>query len=330
MTGSLLIKPRKKPGDFEIFAFFPAQRPSDYACFRPSGYFVSELNVPGTTPNQWYFELQLPTVDPELVWHVVNDALYTSTTSNGTIGPVYTDVQQGHATDCYLMSALGQLALQDPLAITSMITLVGTGNQHDGNLYNVRFYDTNVSGAPTAYYVTVDSQLPEQTNGQFYYANPSLPPPPSLPYSSGPTALWVAIIEKAYAELAAEGWSRPYNPNDPPSKTDPITDSSDSYTSINDGVQLQGTLLCQILGKPVIPNVQALAMSNAITAIEAGDIVTIRTDSSFSTGEVTGSGGGSCLDGTIIDPDHSYILVNYDPNSQEFILENPYYNDLSS
>jgi hypothetical protein len=61
-------------------------------------------------------------------------------------GPQITDVHQGRIGDCYFLSALGEVALQNPTAIRNMFTYNGNGT------YTVRLFD-----GTTPKYVTVDN-----------------------------------------------------------------------------------------------------------------------------------------------------------------------------
>ena len=100
--------------------------------------------------------------------------------------PTIQDVNQGYLGDCYFVASLGEIALQDPSAIKNMISSNGNGT------YSVRFF---VNGQPD--YVTVNSELPVMTGYQ--WANGS-----RLEFANGTTDDWVALVEKAYAQLNAQ------------------------------------------------------------------------------------------------------------------------------
>ena len=106
-----------------------------------------------------------------VTYSAVNSPLF------GASGPSMSDINQGYLGDCYLLSALAEVANQDPSAITSMITNNGNGT------YGVRFY---VDGA--ARYVTVDNQL---ANGGSHFNSAS--------------NIWASLVEEAYAEVQAQG-----------------------------------------------------------------------------------------------------------------------------
>ncbi len=76
----------------------------------------------------------------------------------GANGPSYTDVRQGEVGDCYFLAALGEIALQNPTAITNMFIVNGDGT------YTVRFFNGS-----QAQYVTVDQQLPTTSSGTLIF-----------------------------------------------------------------------------------------------------------------------------------------------------------------
>ena len=106
-------------------------------------------------------------------------------------GPSRADIAQGSVNDCYLVSALGQVAQYSPQTIENMFIDNGDGT------YTVRFYH---NGAPT--YVTVNLVLPvKDSNGEAFYAGWG-------GYQSffPGNVLWVALAEKAYVQLNESGW----------------------------------------------------------------------------------------------------------------------------
>ena len=127
---------------------------------------------------KWFLGTDLPSVShlTGVNAYAVN---YTAVSASifGVNGPQMADVNQGKIGDCYVCSALAEVAYQNPQAIESMIT--SNGN----NTYGVRFY---VNGNPQ--YVTVNNQLPN-SGGLFLNG----------------TDLWASLIEKAYAQLQAGG-----------------------------------------------------------------------------------------------------------------------------
>src|SRR5262249_41469642 len=117
--------------------------------------------------DKWFLGTDHPTASG---YHQVTGSLF------GASGPLYTDIQQGGLGDCGLMSSLAEVAYRSPSTITSMFIVNGDST------YTVRFYH-----GTTARYVTIDSQLPTGEAGT-------------------PNGLWVALAEKAYAQMNEEGW----------------------------------------------------------------------------------------------------------------------------
>ncbi len=154
----------------------------------------------------------------------------------GSGGPKATDIAQGWLGDCYFLSSLGEVAKQSPKTIQSMFT-----NNHDGT-YTVRFYEYNVAkNVWQADYVTVNLELPVfQQSGQLVYAGWYQGGQPTT-YTDTSAVLWPALAEKAYAQLAEEGWSRSTNPGGSGIDGTPSDWNANCYDALNcgDGLALQ-------------------------------------------------------------------------------------------
>jgi hypothetical protein len=125
---------------------------------------------------KWFLGADHPMVDEDgLTYSTVGGTLF------GSGGPSFLDVAQGDAIDCWLMSSLATTEARDSGVIQNMFIYDGTSNGID--IWTVRFFE---DGSPV--YVTVDNQLPMK-NGSIVYARPQ----------GG--VLWVALAEKAYAQL---------------------------------------------------------------------------------------------------------------------------------
>ncbi|MCL2700841.1 MAG: C2 family cysteine protease [Phycisphaerae bacterium] len=98
-------------------------------------------------------------------------------------GPNYTDINQGNVGDCYFLASLASLAETNPMVIQQAVVSLGDGT------YAVRFYKNGKE-----VYVRVDGDLPVGSNGQLAYAKPG---------DNG--AIWVAVMEKAYAFFRTGG-----------------------------------------------------------------------------------------------------------------------------
>jgi len=97
-------------------------------------------------------------------------------------GATSTDVIQGQLGDCYLLASLASVA--DKLGIRT--SFIDNGDR----TWTIRLYDLN--GIRKVDYITVDSYLPVDANGSSIYANFD-------------KELWVALIEKAYAQYNETG-----------------------------------------------------------------------------------------------------------------------------
>jgi hypothetical protein len=207
--------------------------------------------------------------------------------------PSYNDVAQGYAADCYFLASLGQLAVQSPQTIESMFT-----NNGDGT-YTVRFYDNGVAD-----YVTVDSELPVNSAGQYVYANYDQDGQPTY-VSTGTNVLWVALAEKAYAQLAEEGWSRADHGQ-----------YANSYDSINYGWPT--TVLSQLTGATADASV-VLAGPGATPNAESVVVNDIGQDHLISilTLATLPDNNGPFI------ANHAYTLESYNPNTGVFTFINP-------
>jgi hypothetical protein len=250
--------------------------------------------------DKWFLGTDLPSLAgfSGAQYELASGSLYGS---SGT--PNYNDVAQGAAADCYFMSSLGELALQSPQSIENMFI-----NNHDGT-YTVRFF-----GPQGADYVTVNKELPVHSDGQFYFAGYQQYGQPSN-YKNGSNVLWVGLAEKAYAQLAEEGWSR--NPNGP-NFSSGFTDnegahgaSVNAYSSLNDGTF---NVLQQLTGR-VNYTWWDFTAQGAEAKMEAafakGDMVIMSTPSSTPQGDP-------------LIPFHVYMLEAVNTKAGTFTFVNPY------
>ena len=95
-------------------------------------------------------------------------------------GPAEDDVTQGYTGDCFFLSVLSSVAKVNPNLIRNMVVDLGDGT------FGVQF--TNANGTPC--FVRVDSNFATWNGGSLAYGN----------FGKG-GSLWVAVIEKAYAEF---------------------------------------------------------------------------------------------------------------------------------
>jgi hypothetical protein len=262
---------------------------------------------------KWFFGTDNPTTDSNPAIGVGNQYVLAGGTLFGSSGiPSYNDVAQGEDGTCYFLSALGELAIQCPSEIENMFT-----NNGDGT-YTVRFYN---NGAPS--FVTVNDYLPVNGDGTFLYAGYYQNGQPNQ-ITSGTNILWVSLAEKAYAQLAEEGWSRPGQ-------------AVNSYDSISGGYpQL---VLESIINAPALTNFTQSYQepgneSTVIAELNNDDFVCVGTLASYAPNNNLPFGeqllppitvnNGQTISGQVIDATHIYMLQSYDEQTGLFTLINPY------
>jgi hypothetical protein len=212
---------------------------------------------------KWFKGADLPAIG-------VGDATYQ--TAKGTLfgpnGPLASDVAQGAAGDCYFLSNLAETAKQAPQDIENMFIDNGNGT------YTVRFFEyDSATNTCTPDFVTVNSKLPANSAGQFVYANADFGGQ-STNIGDSKNVLWVALAEKAYAQLAEAGWSRAG-----------WSASVNAYSSINvgdnriAGQQITGSLSAIWVSIRDHDSNQANTTITTLAAdFQAGDLITICSD----------------------------------------------------
>jgi len=222
--------------------------------------------------DKWFLGLDTPAVASGVTYAYASGSLF------GSGGPSYTDVVQGDVGDCYFLAALAEEAIHSPGTIESMFTNNGNGT------YTVRFYDNGVAD-----YVTVDSDLPS-SGGDFFYANAG------AALNSSSNVLWVALAEKAYAQVAQEGWSRPTAAN--------------TYSAIDLG--WEGNAINQLTGRSETSQLltnDVATLGAIVSDFNAGGWVALDSNSSTATGIVA---------------NHVYVMLGYNSATHVFNLYNPW------
>lgn len=117
-------------------------------------------------------------------------------------GPRSTDVRQGAVGDCYLMAALASVADKNPKVITDMFTYNGDDTWTVGfvNRFGTKNMDYTFS------YVVVDRYLPVSNSNRAIYAGWG-----GGTNTSVRNELWVALLEKAYAQWNETGETKQGN-----------------------------------------------------------------------------------------------------------------------
>jgi calpain family cysteine protease len=240
---------------------------------------------------KWFLGTDLPSTNVSSIGETNFNSTYKYT-ANPLYGPSgspsYLDVNQGYDGDCYFMSSLAEVALQDPTGIQSMITDNGNGT------YGVRFI---VDGQ--AEYVTVNGELPTMPSG-YRYANGS-----SLEFANGDVA-WPELLEKAYAELNAE-------PNAPHGEA--LNAASNSYAGIDSG---SGYALTEITGQAVTGFSLNRATSQATIQADLGKVI-----SAWNNKEELLVGTSNIASGNIV-ADHMFQVVGFNAATDMLTLHNPW------
>ena len=209
-------------------------------------------------------------------------------------GAAYDDVDQGGTrygpSDCYLLAALGEVAKRAPSDIYSMFTDNGDGT------WTVRFFRNGVAN-----YVTVNNELPVYGYGSsgtawgagFGSSTDAYGMTFANNYDNPNNELWVALAEKAYAQLNESGWIG--------------QDGTNNYKGIDLGNPY--IVFSQITGKSATYHSISTA-SALINAINAGQAITLDSKAKPSDSAVT--------------PSHAYIVIGYNAVTKVFQLFNPH------
>ena len=240
----------------------------------------------------WFLGTNLPSASVS----AIGEANYSPTYKASTLplygasgAPSYTDVNQGYLGDCYFLSSLGEVALQDPAEIVKNITNNGNGT------YGVKFY---VNGQPD--YVTVNEQLPVMGGG-YHWANGS-----TLEFANGTTDNWVALYEKAYAQLNAQT-AAPHGTA--------LHSASNSYQGIDLG---NGSALTLITGESESPT--QLFAGESSTSLAS---ILANTAAAFSAGEEVLMSTSGTSNGNLV-ASHMYMVTGINAATDSFTIHNPW------
>ncbi len=192
--------------------------------------------------------------------------------------PSRSDAKQGYLGDCYLIAAATAIADRNADAIRNVFIDNGDGT------FTVRFF------AGSADYVTVNRRLPAYSNGTLAYSGVG------QAISSASTTLWVALLEKAYAQ-----WNETGNSG---------RNGTNTYAAIEGG--WMGTVNAQILGfNSSNYSFASTPKQTLVSALQSGRAVTLGTTANPSNGFVGG---------------HAYIITGYDASTDRFTTFNPWGN----
>jgi hypothetical protein len=251
--------------------------------------------------NKWFFGVDHPVAQ----YQDSNDITQTATYQyvQGSLfqnGVAYTDVSQGAVGDCYFMASLASVAQRTPSAIESMFIDNGDGT------FTVRFYQS----ATMTQYVTVDRYLPTRdAAGDRLFASYG------TDNDNATNELWVALAEKAYAQINESGWI--------------IQDGTNSYQGISGGWGANG--IAHITGLETFQSpMQAaitigisstklpttLSSSQVIAKLAAGKLVTLTSNVETSNTSIPGN--------------HVFTVTGYNATTGKFSVFNPWGYDRSA
>jgi hypothetical protein len=173
--------------------------------------------------------------EPKVTDKTFKYASFASDPLFGSSGPSIKDVSQGELGDCYLLSVLSSVAKTDAKLIKQVITANSNGT------YTVTF-----TGKKT---VTVDAELATLPDGRPAYAQ----------LGSG-NSLWVALIEKAYADY--------------------VNPKSDSYSTIDGGWMGDAFTALGFKSNSTFSAASATALASLVQKdLKSADFVTMGTAS---------------------------------------------------
>jgi hypothetical protein len=187
------------------------------------------------------------------------------------------DIKQGGVGDGYYLATLSAIALEKPSYIQNMF--IDNGD----NTFTVRFFNNGVAN-----YVTVDRYLPTNAYGQLINASPG------SSYNNSSNELWVALAEKAYAQLVELGWSRPgYTKN--------------AYSSIESGWMDYVTRQITGLNATTPQLVTNMTKTQLIDLVNSNKVLTAGfvKDANYS-----------------IVNNHAYTVTSYNPTNGTFVFKN--------
>ncbi len=223
---------------------------------------------------KWFLGSDRPAIESKYQYQLPKGSLFSN-------GISYKDINQGALGDCYFLAGLGEIAFRSPQTIQSMF--IDNGD----NTYTVRFSKNGVAD-----YVTVDKYLPIDASGFFAYAQPG---EIDRKYNDPNNELWVALAEKAYAQLNESGWIGQNNTN--------------SYKGIEGGSD--GDVVTQITGRKTSYST-SFNLNTMVSAFNSGSLIGVSSkDYAY---QVASN----------IVPNHAYFVIGYNSSTQKFKLYNPW------
>ena len=226
------------------------------------------------------------------------------TTAGGTLtdGAVsHDDVDQGAIGTCYLLAGLAGTANDKPGFINDMFTSNGDGT------WSVRFHTNGKVD-----YVTVDRQMATTAAGRYLYANDGADNG-SQDIVANNNELWVALAEKAYAQVNESGRIG--------------QDGNNYYGSGNTGIGWgspsaaighitglgSGAEQVNLTGVGGVSQAELINMVNSNRVVTASGFNGLATNSNAGATNISTAVGG-----------HVYSIVGYDATTGRFDIRNPW------
>jgi hypothetical protein len=191
-------------------------------------------------------------------------------------GISYADISQGQVGNCYFLAALGSVALQEPSAIQDMFI-----DNKDGT-YTVGFHKS----ATEMHYVTVDRYLPTVGDDRIFASF-------GTDKDNASNELWVALVEKAYAQANESNWIG--------------QDYTNSYQGIASGIS--SIAVSHLTGWSTATS-EDLSFKTVVKLINSGAALTVGSRLAPPDIRVVGL--------------HAYTLLGYNATTGRFTVFNPW------
>jgi hypothetical protein len=200
------------------------------------------------------------------------------------------DVDQGATGSCYFLSALAGTANEKAELIEDMFTDNGDGT------YSVRFYTNG-----QADYVTVDSMMATKADGTYLHADAGDGTATDAVVADN-NELWVALAEKAYAQLNESGR---LGQQEATNRYGIASNEGISWGSLTNGIE-HVTGLSATWGNVNASGINGVSSAELQALVNGDNVVTV------------GWSG------------HARTIMSYDDSTGEYTIRNPYDENHSS
>jgi hypothetical protein len=216
---------------------------------------------------------------------------YAEGTLYGPSGkPQINDIAQGWAADCYFLASAAETLSRNASRLQNQIIDNGDGT------FTIGFNKAASGKTPSWDYVTVNRWFPayyRDDNSDPFFVNANS----DQDMTDSNNVLWVPLYEKAYVQVAAEGWSR-------------APDAGDVYSSIDYG--WPSNAMRQIAGvNAKDESIDAANVYQQLTqGVPTGSWAVLSSNKDESDADVVAN--------------HCYAVLGYDAKSKLFTIFNPY------